>query len=353
MSSIHLLTLNEIEEWKALLLRLPASQKDIYYFPEYYSLYEHNGDGKANCFVFEKKGNIALYPFLKNSINELGYDLADKYFDIQGAYGYNGIVTSSFEPSFIAAFHSAFDQYCQDNNIVAEFSRFHPILNNHVLASPRMNTMFSRHTVKLDLTPSIEDIWQKSFSPKNRNVIKKAEKDGVTIEESRDFGLFRQMYDQTMKNVGADLFYFFPERYYSDFQQLFGEKIMLCFAEYNGTPIAGSLFIFSGNYAHYHLSGRNRDFYKIAANNAVLWYAIKKAKEKGCKWFHFGGGTTEDDADPLLHFKRNFSKEMGEFWFGKSIHNHEVYNQIVTQWKRCHPDSYERNKVKLLGYRDL
>lgn len=343
----------DIHNWLSEYNKLEKSCRDVYFTPAYYSLYEHNGDGEARCFVFQDGGETILYPFLINSVNRLGYELDKEYYDIQGAYGYNGIITPSKNPEFIAGFHKAFDQFCRENNIIAEFTRFHPLLNNQELASPLMKTFYSRHTVKLDLTPSLDDIWMNSFTSKNRNVIKKAHKDGVTIVESNDYETFRQMYDQTMRNVDAEAFYFFPQSYYDEFQNNFGEDVMLCFAMYEGKPISGSMFMFSKDYAHYHLSGRDKEYYKIAANNAVLWYGIQKAKERGCKWFHFGGGTSEKEDDPLLHFKQNFSKETGEFWFGKRVHNQEVYDKVVAQWKEKYPESYEHNKVKLLGYREI
>lgn len=348
-----MLSLKTSSEWQIYLNRLPSRCCDVYFSPEYYALYERNGDGKACCFVYEEEGETVLYPFLINSINQLGYELDDEYYDIQGAYGYNGIITSSKNTDFIARFHDCFDKYCQERNIIAEFSRFHPLLSNQILASPKMQTFYSRKTVKLDLSLSIDDIWMNQFSSKNRNVIRKAEKEGVTIVESQDYELFQQMYDQTMRNVNAEEFYFFPQRYYDDFKKTFGEDVILCFAMYEGKPIAGSMFMFSQYYAHYHLSGRDKNYYKIAANNVVLWYGIQKAKECGCKWFHFGGGTTGEDDDMLLHFKQNFSKENGEFWVGKRVHNQTVYDQIVEQWKRKYPVSYEHNKVKLLGYREI
>jgi hypothetical protein len=99
-----ILTLKDRDEWNNSIRALPIAQQDIYYTPEYYSLYENYGDGKAQCFVFEKDGEIALYPFLINSVNDLGYDLDDEYYDIQGAYGYNGVVSSIHNESFIDAF---------------------------------------------------------------------------------------------------------------------------------------------------------------------------------------------------------------------------------------------------------
>jgi len=348
-----LLKLEDAKLWHDYLKILPFEQQDVYFSPEYYSLYESNGDGVAHCFIYEKNGNFVLYPFLINPLIKLGYLLDDEYYDIQGAYGYNGIVASSNDKDFIAKFHDCFDQFCKENNIIAEFSRFHPLLNNQELVSPLMKTFYSRKTVKLDLTPSIDDIWMNSFNTKNRNVIRKAEKDGVTVVESKDYDFFRKMYDQTMHNLNAEGFYFFPPEYYNEFQKSFGEDLTLCLAMYNGIPISGSMFMFSKNYAHYHLSGRDRDYYKIAANNVVLWYGIQKAKERGCKWFHFGGGTIGEEDDQLLHFKQNFSKENGEFWIGKRVHNQEIYNKVVAQWKVKFPEKYEHNKVRLLGYREI
>lgn len=351
--AFSILTLKERRDWDNYFKSLPQSQQDIYFSPEYYSLYENNGQGKALCFVFEEGKDILLYPFLMNSVNGLGYQLDKEYYDIQGAYGYNGLITSCHDFDFIGRFHNCFDSFCQEYNIIAEFSRYHPLLNNQLLASPQMKNFYSRKTVKLNLTLSLDEIWMKQFSTKNRNVIRKAEKDGVMVVESDDYELFRMMYDQTMRNLNAEEFYFFPQSYYDEFKSAFGDGVMLCLAMYEGKPISGSMFMFSHDYAHYHLSGRDRNYSKIAANNAVLWYGIQKAKERGCKWFHFGGGTTSEDDDMLLHFKQNFSKDNGEFWIGKRVHNQQLYDEVIRQWKEKYPKNYERNKVKLLGYREI
>lgn len=345
------LNLKECDGWIALLKKMASERQDIYFTPEYYSLYQNYGEGEARCFVFEQDGEVVLYPFLINPITPLGYKLDKEYYDIQGAYGYNGIVTSSEDADFIAAFWEAFDTYCQDNDIVAEFTRFHPLLNNQRLASPKMKTYFSRHTVALDLTD--DDIWMHQISSKNRNMIRKAEKEVVTIVESDDYETFRRLYDGTMTDLHAEDFYFFPKSYYDEYKQAFKGESMLCLAMLDGKAIAGSMFMFSDDYAHYHLSARDREYSKYAANNLILWYAIQKAKERGCKWFHFGGGTTGNDDDSLLKFKKEFSKTLCEFWIGKRIHIQAVYDQIVEQWKTNHPESYEQNRVKLLGYREI
>lgn len=346
-------TLNEAEEWSSMINRIPSMKRDVYFTPSYYSLYQNYGDGVAFCFVFEKDGELAIYPFLKNPVTPLGYQLDKEYYDIQGAYGYNGIISSTENSKFIAEFWEAFDTYCQENDIIAEFTRFHPLLNNQQLASPKMKTFYSRHTVSLDLSLSEDEIWKNQISSKNRNMIRKAEKEGVTIVESDDYDTFKHLYDGTMTNLHAEGFYFFPQAYYNEYKETFKGKSMLCLAMYDGKTIAGSMFMFSEDYAHYHLSGRDREYSRYAANNLILWYAIRKAKERGNKWFHFGGGTTGEDDDSLLKFKKDFSKTETEFWIGKRVHNLAVYDEVVRQWKERFPESYEHNKVKLLGYREI
>lgn len=49
------LSLNKKDKRTNYLNKLPAEVQDIYYTPEYYSIYENYGKGNAKCFIFEKK----------------------------------------------------------------------------------------------------------------------------------------------------------------------------------------------------------------------------------------------------------------------------------------------------------
>ncbi len=130
MNRIEVLDISESQKWSNLLKQLPLHLQDIYYTPEYYKVYEIYGDGKALCFVYHYGSNLALYPFFLNRINNLGYDLNESYYHIEGAYGYNGVISSSNDPDFIKNFYEDFNKYCKENNIIAEFTRFHPLFEN-------------------------------------------------------------------------------------------------------------------------------------------------------------------------------------------------------------------------------
>lgn len=356
MVDFNIFTLNNKVQWNEYLNKLPLDKQDVYFTPEYYSLYEQNGDGEANCFVFEKEGNIVLYPFLKNSINRLGYSLDDEYYDIQGAYGYNGILSSTDDTSFLKDFWHTFNQFCKDNNIVAEFTRFHPILKNHSLGDWHYDIIFDRETVALDLTQDYESIWKNDYSSKNRNMIRKAQKDGSRIEiisnpYSSQIDTFIEIYNHSMKMVKADEYYYFKKDFFFNTFSLLKTNVFL-FNVFNSNDdvVCSSIFFHYGKFFHYHLSGRS-ELANNTVNNFLLNEAVKYAKEVGAKIFHFGGGISSDVDDRLLKFKLNFSKSRFPFYIGKKIHDQYVYDFIVRQWENNEPEKIQQYKNHLLKYR--
>lgn len=351
----NIIGLEKRDIWEAFISKLPLSQQDIYYTSEYYSFYEKYGDGKAQCFVFEKDGDLAIYPFLINSVNELGYDLNDDYYDIQGAYGYNGVLSSCYNPKFSNEFSRNFEEYCHDNNIVAEFTRFNPFLKNHRFSGNYMQTSLNRNTAFLNLNDSFDTIWENSYSSKNRNMIRKALNKGYkVIIDNSIIGAkeFYSMYLSTMKAIKADRYYYFNESMFIKMTRI-PYFDFLFVKDNNHNKLATMILMTYCNYAHYHLSGRDSEKGDNSVNAFLLNEAVKIAKEKKAKLFHFGGGNSLDEHDSLFRFKRGFSKRFLDFFIGKKIHEQRIYNKIILQWQENHANSFCKNKHKLLGYREI
>lgn len=349
---IKVLDLSQSSIWNKFLAEVPHSNLDIYFTPEYYSLYESNGDGLARCFVFQNEMGIALYPFLLNEVPK-HFNLSKTYYDIQGAYGYNGIIFSNESKEFIDLFYLNFNEFCIQNNIIAEFTRFHPVLKNQTFSEGNMDILMDRKVVSLDLQNSIEKIWTDSYSSNNRNMIRKAQKNGVEVlvsEEETDYDAFFHIYTETMENVQASQFYFFDRGYIDDFKIKLKDNHKLLVAKFEGQVICAMLMMYKGDYAHYHLSGRKKEFSKLAANNLMLHKAIETAKELGCKHFHFGGGTSSAEDDFLFKFKSNFSKNILDFKIGKKVHFPEIYTEVVLNWEQNNPD--KSDSKLLLKYRE-
>nr|MCR4903436.1 GNAT family N-acetyltransferase [Butyrivibrio sp.] len=343
----------ETVEWNELLNRFPKDRKDVYFTPEYNFLYEDYGDGLAFCFAYTEDNNIALYPFLKNSINELGYELDKEYFDIQGAYGYNGLISNTDNSGFLARFWNKFDEWCKDNNIVAEFMRFHPVMKNYELAKEHFNMIYDRHTVYLDLTQSEEDIFA-GFDKGTRQHVRKAAK---TIEirpvqySEENVEVFNRIYRENMEHVNSIPYLFFNKEH---FRRMFQQKNIEFFIAYQGNiPIACYSGLVSEEYYGNYLRASLTEYNRTGVNTLMYWSMIKSAKAHGCHYVHFGGGTSGDPENSLLHYKMNFSKTLSDFYIGKKVHNQVIYNEIVKQWKEKHPESYAEHKVMLLGYREI
>ncbi|WP_434304814.1 lipid II:glycine glycyltransferase FemX [Clostridium botulinum] len=332
------------ETWNLYLSKLPTNIQDIYYTSEYYKLYELNGDGKGKLFVYyDSCGNIAMYPFMLNEIN--GYNLNDKYYDIETAYGYGGPISNCLDAKFIKVFEKCFIDYCKQNNIIAEFIRFHPLIKNERLFNSNIEVLHNRTTVQLRLTKEIEKIWDEDIKSKNRNMIRKAEKSGLQVEENKDFETFKKIYNSTMNKVDADDYYYFNNSYYEAIEK--NNNYILLNVKKGNLVMASAIFIGYEEYFHYHLAGSLKEYLKFAPNNLLIWEAIKYAHRKGYKKMHFGGGLTNSKDDTLFKFKSSFSKNTADFYIGKRIHNKEVYDYLISEWEK----NNNKKAKMLLQYR--
>ncbi len=353
MTEKSILNISDQTKWNGYLNCLDIQKKDAYFTPSYYALYEAYGDGEALCFVYQEDEKIVLYPFLKNPITPLGYDLDKEYYDIQGAYGYNGPITNSDDKDFIGRFWSAFDKYCQDKDIIAEFMRFHPVMKNYTLGENHFKMIHDRDTVFLDLFQSEDEIFNGFDKSTRKHVLKAAQtieiRPASNTEENVE--IFNRIYRENMEHVNSIPYLFFNlDHFRRMFQQ---DNIEFFIAYQDDTPIACYSGLVSGYYYSNYLRASLTEYNRTGVNTLMYWSMIQSAKKHGCHYVHFGGGSSSDPENSLLKYKMNFSKTLSEFYIGKRVHNEEVYNNVVNQWKEKYPDSYETHKVMLLGYREI
>lgn len=320
------------KKWNEILSQIGLKNRDIYHTPEYYIMHEINGDGKAQCFVYKEKDNIVLYPFLIKKIK--GYDLDDDYYDIETAYGYGGPITNSDETSFLLKFEHYFIDYCYENNIIAEFIRFNPLIDNKNIFKTDIEILPNRKIVTLDLSKSIDRIWSQEINSKNRNMIRKAIRNDLKPVQSKDINTFKKIYFITMNKVKANGYYYFSEDYFD--QIVKKENYTILNIKHQDEVIASSIFMGYGHYFHYHLSGSKKEYLNLSPNNFMLWEAIKLGKEKGYKFMNFGGGLSNQSKDSLFRFKSAFSRKHLDFYIGKRIHNSKVYSFLISEWEKKH-----------------
>jgi len=342
--------------YSAVKYNISEEIKDIFLSKEYYMLSEMNAEGLFEYFSFSDGERFALYPFLKNEI--LGFESIPSggFFDIQSAYGYGGVITNCYDENFIDGFFQEFDKFCKENNVVAEFVRFHPLLENDKFSSFGMEIIDDRQTVIIDLSLDYEEIFTTQYSSKGRNVIRKGRKLGYHSEfilnPDRDLiEKFHEIYSENMRSVNADEYYFFSLDYFLElFRRLKDSASLGVITNQEGDILCASIFLHHFKFFHYHLSGRVRGA-DNSVNNFMIDEAVKYGISCGATKFHLGGGLSNDENDRLFKFKSSFSKDRGMFKIGKRVHNCEVYDKLVQEWEEKNPDKAEAYSNYLLKYR--
>jgi len=326
---------------------LNAALDDIYFTRSWYLLSRHIQAGDAYCFVFEQNGERACYPFFKVPIP------GTALFDIQGAYGYNGVSTSCYEGRFIRDFHRAFAEYCHNEQVVAEFTRFHPLTANHRFAAGGIQVHDLRDTVMVDLSMAYDDLWE-GYTAANRNKIRKGRRLGLTIGEGLspdDFQAAYRCYISSMEAMGADDFYHWPEAYFSELASWPSSRCLLLIAYHEGEVAGMAMFLFHRDLAHYHISARKHGDHGLPVDNLLLDEGIRRCQARGARILHLGGGRTNDPRDELLVFKLNFSSRRLRFRLGTRKHDEQAFDRLSAAWESSHPDIADRFRNYFLKYR--
>jgi len=304
---------------------------DTYYSKEYISLYLKEDE---EVFAFEyKEDNFIFYNVaIKRPITKIGNeDITDGYFDLETAYGYGGFYLNTDNQEFIKIALEKYEQKCLEENIIAEFIRFHPFNSFPKEDQEFLNmNIYDRDVVYIDLSLSKEDRW-KNYASNTRNILRKCEK-VLVFQKSDNIEAFIELYEKTMDKNNATDFYYFSREYYK--QLISHENIELYEIRQEEQMISMAFFMFGEDIGHYHLSANDYKMRKYNANYFILDQIFDIAKNKGEKYFLLGGGTTGSKDNSLLKFKQKFSPLIKQFYISGKIYNHEIYNKYIQAWEQ-------------------
>ena len=301
---------------------------DIYYSPAYLIPFQMIGDGEPTLIYYEGNGLRAICALMKRTLERYG---VDDWVDLITPYGYGGFVfEGDMSEGNMRQFHEAFRKWTEENKIVSIFYRFHPQLHTAENAQWYCEPIMLGHTIEMDL--SDEDTIWKNITSKNRNMIRKAEKNGIVIEHGMTWELcqeFKVIYDTTMAKDNAEEYYFFKEVFYRSILENMRDCCEIFYALYEGKKIAMSMMLYSNGRMHYHLSGSVLEYRYLAPSNLLLYEAAKWGCSKGLRSLHLGGGVGAGE-DNLFRFKREFNRNSDvSFGIGKQICNQRLYDQLV------------------------
>ncbi len=321
---IRIFDLSQSAEWDATVRSF--GEHDVYYLSGYVKAFQIHGDGDPYLLYYEDNGLRAIYVYMRRKTALEGV------YDSVTPYGYGGVLfDGDTSEQNLQAFWKAYVTQLKEEGIVDNFVRYHPVLANAVNMKFTDTVIDLGKTIAFDLE-SPEVIWDNIIS-KNRNMIRKAEKNGITIEHGKGMDLldqFTEIYNATMDKDHAEEYYYFKRPFYESIDRDLQDNYEMFYAMYEGRPIAMSIMIFANGRLNYHLSGSDIAYRNLAPSNLLLYKAALWGYEQGCKTFHLGGGVGSGE-DNLYKFKAAFNKNSDyQFSIGKEIFIKEKYDELVS-----------------------
>ena len=339
-------SLEQSEQWDAIVRSF--KEYDVYWLSGYVKAFKIHGDGEPLLFYYEDENSRGINVVMKRDVAMDNYFKGiieiGKYYDFATPYGYGGwiIEGEQFEKLF-----ETYREWLQNNGIISEFVRFHPMIQNQEKCIGFYDVVQLGEVVHMDLS-SPEEIWQNIIS-KNRNMIRKAQKNDIKIYNGRFpdiYEKFRVIYNETMDKDEAEEYYYFKERFYTSVLEDLPQNAQVFWAEKDNKVIAASIMLSANERMNYHLSGSLREYSSLAPTNLLLYNAALWGNANGYKTLYLGGGVGSSE-DSLFKFKRAFYKgNLMHFYIGKRIYDNEKYDELTLMRGTIDNEYFPKYRIK-------
>jgi lipid II:glycine glycyltransferase (peptidoglycan interpeptide bridge formation enzyme) len=167
----------------------------------------------------------------------------------------------------------------------------------------------------LDLDGKNEEELLAQMDKKHRNLVRRAEKDGVTIASTVDPEAVERFIALHWQTVGRHKFTPYPKSYFRHQVEIFARQneVKVLEAYYQNELLASAIIMYFGKAGAYHhgASSSLPEHRKIPASYLLQWEAIKEAKKRDCTSYNFWGiaPDTASSKHPfygITHFKTGF-----------------------------------------------
>ncbi len=352
MGKLQIISFYNKTQWNRIVKSF--EKYDVYYLNEYVSAFRYTNDGDPLLIYYSGEIMRLCYTVQQSDIAESskfsGALEQKKYYDWSTPYGYGGPITENFDEQEMKDFFCLLYDYCESNNIVSQFIRFHPLLQNHKDFEQFCDLQKLKQTVFIDTVD--KDTINNNLEARNRGSIKKAQKNNIEIkiDQSKETKeIFIKLYSDTMLRKNASGYYFFDNNFFNDFfTNMDGYYKIFC-AIYQDKIICSAIIMHCNGNMHYHLGASQKEYNNLAPNNLLLYTAACMGSENGYKKFHLGGGVDIDDS--LLMFKKSFNKNgLLDFYIGRCIFCKETYQKLLKIRAALNPNFNTDNNY-LIQYR--
>lgn len=248
--------------------------------------------------------------------------------DASSPYGYGGPIASTSDEAFLKSAWAAHVQWMRSQSVVAEYLRFHPMIDN-ARAYPGAISP-NRSVVWIDLH---DTGFAQAYARRLRGNLRKSESAGLRWCESplaTQAAAFGHFYRDAMYAMETDPFYLFGDEYFAQLGAVPGARLAVASSAHDeGTWLAACIVLDGAGLSEYHLAASAPAGRAVAASAWLLARCIDAAAARGQAAFYLGGGSTAAPDNQLLFFKSAFSSQRLMYRTGSTIFDDASRTQLA------------------------
>lgn len=161
--------------------------------------------------------------------------------------------------------------------------------------TPEDTTLLTHKKVRMLLPlPSGSDALMASFKSKLRSQIRKAEKNGLTVQLGLSTALindFYNVYAQNMRDLGSPVH---AKRWFQHIVSAYGDNCIVSVVYKDDIAIGGGLVIKNNTQASIPWASTLRDYNRLAPNMLLYWSLLAHCADNDISTFDFGRSTYEE-----------------------------------------------------------
>ena len=176
------------------------------------------------------------------------------------------------------------------NDLVARTSSDFCELRHVKGIDPSLPAREDKVSMSLAVDRDREVLW-KEIGPKVRNLVRKAEKSGLTAREgdpARDLVSFYDVFARNMRDLGTPVY---SSRFFVEVFREFPDSCRLSVVEHEGRTAAAAICVTHGGFTEIHWAASRHELLRLSPNMLLYWDAISHAAESGLREFCFGRST--------------------------------------------------------------
>lgn len=333
--------LGDATTWTNLVNKSPTP--DVYFRPAYAAAYAAP-DAIPLALVVTTSTRRFLLPLLLRTLAALPSPSSVQEHDAITPYGYGGVLPldpGPFTGADAAELLHQLKSWCISSKVITLLVRLHPLLQQQgafgagVLPLSGGTLQYVGPTAAIDLLSWDNSLSAPSGMTKGRRTDLHHSRRHLTVQLTPCSSLhaaemmqqFRLLYEHTMTRLDATPFYFFRNEYYISLVDRLSSDMAVAVAYYDGRPVSAAIFLADSHFGHYHLSGGTAEGRQHKAQTMLLVEGAQWMRQRGCRWFHLGGG--RQPGDSLYYFKQSFGATIFDYSYLALIADKARYHQLV------------------------